>query len=636
MSGFNKVVKTYAEALQGLQSGMTVMIGGFGLCGIPEGLIDYVSKLDVSGLRCIANNAGVDDFGLGKWLANRQIHTMIASYVGENALFERLVLSGELKAILTPQGTLAEKIRAGGAGIPAFYTPTGVGTIVAEGKTVSTFQGKEFVLEESLTADFSLIKAWKADTMGNLIFRETARNFNPMMATAGKITVAEVEEIVEPGELDPNFIHTPGIYVDRIIKGKFEKRIENLTVRHRETKAQENQNRKPHQQEEIHFYQPQWLNNLSHELRTPITAMLGMVYSLKKVTLPEKAKLYLRDIQLSAEHVLSLANDLLDAAKIKAGKMKLLQQAFDLHQLLEECISLLRHQAKSKNIKLIHLHAENVPNYLLGDPRALKQVFINLIANAIKFTDQGQVLIKLKLIERDDQKATIAISVQDTGLGIPSEKIPSIFEKFNHISDESRSRGGAGLGLALCKEYLDLMGATITVKSELGKGSEFICHIPFSLARQCDVRPSFQFHETLEAYRLDTNRVTKKLKVLLVEDNPVIQKAHSVLLNDLNCLVELADSAELALERIKLGADYDIVFMDIGLPGISGNELCRQIRHWEVSHGRAPLQLIAMTAQMDNQEHEACLEAGMDAIITKPVDLQELDFLIKNLVMVKN
>ncbi len=229
--GFNKVVSSYDEALAGLADGMTVMVGGFGLCGIPEGLIRKVYEMGTKNLTCISNNAGVDGFGLGIWLEKRQIKTMIGSYVGENALFEQLYLSGEMEVILTPQGTLAEKIRAGGAGIPAFFTATGYGTVVAEGKETREINGRHYVLENALTADFSLIKAYKADTMGNLIYHKTTMNFNPMMATAGKITVAEVEEIVEPGELDPNFIHTPGIYVDRVIKGSFEKRIEQRTVR---------------------------------------------------------------------------------------------------------------------------------------------------------------------------------------------------------------------------------------------------------------------------------------------------------------------------------------------------------------------------------------------------------------------
>ncbi len=231
MAGLNKVVSSYQAALDGLKSGMTIMVGGFGLCGIPEGLITQMTKMDISALTAISNNAGVDDFGLGLLLQKHQISTMIASYVGENATFEKQMLCGELNVILTPQGSLAEKIRAGGAGIPAFFTATGFGTPIAEGKETREIDGRHYVLEEALTADFALIRAWKADTTGNLVFRKTAANFNPVMATAGKITVAEAEHIVEPGELDPDHIHTPGIYVDRVIQGTFEKRIEQRTVK---------------------------------------------------------------------------------------------------------------------------------------------------------------------------------------------------------------------------------------------------------------------------------------------------------------------------------------------------------------------------------------------------------------------
>jgi 3-oxoacid CoA-transferase subunit A len=230
MAGFNKVVGSYADAVAGLTDNMTIIVGGFGLCGIPENLIAMIYESGVSGLTCVSNNAGVDGFGLGLLLEKQQIKKMVASYVGENALFEKQLLSGELEVELTPQGTLAEKMRAGGAGIPAFYTATGYGTPIAEGKDVRDFNGRKYILEESIVGDFALVKAWKADTMGNLVYRNTARNFNPMAATAGKITVAEVEEIVEPGELDPNQIQTPGIYVDRLIQGSFEKRIEQLTV----------------------------------------------------------------------------------------------------------------------------------------------------------------------------------------------------------------------------------------------------------------------------------------------------------------------------------------------------------------------------------------------------------------------
>ena len=231
MSGFDKVVSSYEEAMAGLEDNMTVIAGGFGLCGIPEGLIAQIQKMGTKGLTVASNNCGVDDFGLGLLLPNRQIKKIIASYVGENAEFERQMMSGELEVQLTPQGTLAEQMRAGGAGIPAFFTATGVGTPVAEGKEERNINGRDYILEESLTGDFAIVKAWKADRYGNLVFRHTARNFNPMAATAGKITVVEVEEIVEPGELDPNEIHTPGIYVNRLIKGNFEKRIEQRTVR---------------------------------------------------------------------------------------------------------------------------------------------------------------------------------------------------------------------------------------------------------------------------------------------------------------------------------------------------------------------------------------------------------------------
>ncbi len=232
MSGFNKVVKTYDEALEGLRDNSFLMVGGFGLCGIPENLIQKIYDKGVSGLTIVSNNAGVDGFGLGILLEKKQVKKMISSYVGENALFEKQVLSGELELELTPQGTLAEKIRAAGAGIPGFFTATGYGTVVAQGKDVKMFDGRPYILEKAFPkADFSLVKAWKADTFGNLIFRKTAANFNPMIAMAGKITVVEVEEIVEAGELDPNFIHVPGIYVDRLIQGNFQKRIEQRTIK---------------------------------------------------------------------------------------------------------------------------------------------------------------------------------------------------------------------------------------------------------------------------------------------------------------------------------------------------------------------------------------------------------------------
>ncbi len=234
MAGFNKVVHSYADALAGLSNNMTIIAGGFGLCGIPEGLIAHIREMGVSGLTVVSNNCGVDDFGLGILLQERQIKKMIASYVGENALFEQQLLSGELEVELTPQGTLAEKMRAGGAGIPAFYTATGYGTPVGEGKEVREFNGRPYIMEESITGDFAIVKAWKADTFGNCVYRHTAQNFNPMAATAGKITVVEAEEIVAPGSLNPAHIHTPGIYVNRVIQGTFEKRIERKVTRSKE------------------------------------------------------------------------------------------------------------------------------------------------------------------------------------------------------------------------------------------------------------------------------------------------------------------------------------------------------------------------------------------------------------------
>ncbi|MDE0979643.1 MAG: CoA transferase subunit A [Flavobacteriales bacterium] len=230
----SKRVKDVTAACAGVESGMTLMLGGFGLCGIPECSIAELVRLGIQDVTCISNNAGVDDFGLGLLLQQRQIRKMISSYVGENDEFERQMLSGELEVDLIPQGSLAERCRAGGAGIPAFYTPAGYGTEVAAGKEVREFNGKPHILESALTADFAFVKAWKGDASGNLIFKATARNFNPMMAMAGKITVAEVEELVPEGSLDPNSIHTPGIFVQRIFQGSgYEKRIEQRTVQSR-------------------------------------------------------------------------------------------------------------------------------------------------------------------------------------------------------------------------------------------------------------------------------------------------------------------------------------------------------------------------------------------------------------------
>ncbi len=227
-----KIVLDAKDACKDIKSGSTIMLGGFGLCGIPENCIEALVNLKIKDLTCISNNAGIDEFGLGFLLKNKQIKKMISSYVGENDEFERQMLSGELIVDLIPQGSLAERCRAGGAGIPAFFTPAGYGTEISEGKEVRTFNGKPHILETALKADFAIVKAWKGDTLGNLVYKGTARNFNPSMAMAGKITIAEVEELVAPGILDPNEIHTPGIFVQRIFQGeKYEKRIEQRTVK---------------------------------------------------------------------------------------------------------------------------------------------------------------------------------------------------------------------------------------------------------------------------------------------------------------------------------------------------------------------------------------------------------------------
>ena len=227
----NKVVASAAEAIRDVGDGATLVVGGFGLCGIPENLIHALVEKGVKGLTCVSNNAGVDDWGLGLLLQTKQIRKMVSSYVGENAEFERQYLKGELEVEFVPQGTLAERMRAGGAGIPAFFTPAGFGTIVSEGKETREFDGRQYVMERGIVGDFSLVAAWKGDRLGNLMYRKTARNFNPMAATAGRVCVAEVEELVEPGQLDPDCVHTPGIFVHRVVVAKRVKRIEQRTVR---------------------------------------------------------------------------------------------------------------------------------------------------------------------------------------------------------------------------------------------------------------------------------------------------------------------------------------------------------------------------------------------------------------------
>lgn len=227
----NKVVKSAEEAVKDISDGATLVVGGFGLCGIPENLINALVQLNVKNLTCVSNNAGVDDWGLGQLLQTRQVRKMVSSYVGENAEFERQFLGGELEVEFCPQGTLAERMRAGGAGIPAFFTPAGYGTVVAEGKETREFDGKMYVMERGIVGDYSLVAAWKGDRLGNLVYRKSARNFNPMAATAGRVCIAEVEELVEPGEIEPDHVHTPGVFVHRLVVAKRVKRIEQRTVR---------------------------------------------------------------------------------------------------------------------------------------------------------------------------------------------------------------------------------------------------------------------------------------------------------------------------------------------------------------------------------------------------------------------
>jgi 3-oxoacid CoA-transferase A subunit len=227
----NKVVKSAEEAVKDISDGVTLVVGGFGLCGIPENLINALVRLNVKNLTCVSNNAGVDDWGLGQLLQTRQVRKMVSSYVGENAEFERQFLGGELEVEFCPQGTLAERMRAGGSGIPAFFTPAGYGTVVADGKETREFDGKMYVMERGIVGDYSLVAAWKGDRLGNLVYRKSARNFNPMAATAGKICIAEVEELVEPGEIEPDHVHTPGVFVQRVVVAKRVKRIEQRTVR---------------------------------------------------------------------------------------------------------------------------------------------------------------------------------------------------------------------------------------------------------------------------------------------------------------------------------------------------------------------------------------------------------------------
>lgn len=351
--------------------------------------------------------------------------------------------------------------------------------------------------------------------------------------------------------------------------------------------------KKLQQAEQANYAKTQLLITVSHELRTPIAGILGMIRVLNKISMPVQAKEYIYDIKIAAEHVLSLVNDLLDISKIESGKMELAYVPFNLKQLIEETVAMLSYPARQKKLKLFHCFSEDVPTYIVSDERAIKQIVINLVSNAIKFTEQGHVSLKIGMSEQVTGHPQLKISVEDTGIGIPVDKLESIFEQFSHADKiYSRQQGGTGLGLALCRSYLELMGGVIAAHSEVGVGSTFYCIIPFAMPietkRKEPANISLQIAETLQDYVIDTDssesKSTKKVKALLVEDNLVVQKAHVMLLQDLGCAVEVLDRGELALARVQQGEHYDIIFMDLGLPDCKGTQIAEKIRQWELQN----------------------------------------------------
>ncbi len=379
----------------------------------------------------------------------------------------------------------------------------------------------------------------------------------------------------------------------------------------------------------------QLLVSVSHELRTPLVGILSMLRAFDKLLLPLQAQEYLQDIKISTEHMLSLTHDLLDNAKMAEGKMQLLKSPFHLRELLLQIHAMMLHHARLKSLQLIYEIKDEVPSLVVGDERAIKQILINLMSNAIKFTLQGEVLLQVSLVKKSPQGVEIALSVRDTGVGIPEDKQVAIFDRFAHADPLlAREQGGSGLGLSLCQQYLVLMGGHITVKSEVGYGSQFTCVIPFSLPSDekmnmaeeaaVSVPVGEEVPRNFVKPHFLSAQAEQLIRVLLVEDNLIIQKAHTLLLQEMGCWVDVVDRGELALSRISQGENYDMIFMDIGLPGITGIEVVKQIREWELMQMRFSLPIIAMTAYLNAEEHERCLDAGMDAVITKPIQMNEL------------
>lgn len=391
----------------------------------------------------------------------------------------------------------------------------------------------------------------------------------------------------------------------------------------------------------------QLLTSISHELRTPITGILGMVRALNKVELPNQAKEFVNDIHITSEHLLSLVNDFLDVSKLESGKMRLDRAPLDFRLVIKDALIMLDYQARFKKLALHTFIDPDVPDWVMGDERAIKQIILNLMGNAIKFTEKGQVNLKINLIEKKLRFVYIQILVEDTGMGISQDKLAMIFDHFEEPDPGfSRRYGGTGLGLALCKNFVELMNGVIGVRSELGVGTQFYCQIPFALPLK-KVRERKKVltaltvgeteTETQSSYRTESDFFSipitmPKMRVLLVEDSPIVQKAHVLLLTELACQVEVVERADAALHKIQHNPRYDLVFMDLGLPDGNGVEVVQQVRRWEAQHQRQPLVIVALTAMTDYDILDQCLDSGMDAVVTKPILIDELRYIMNNLI----